>query len=299
MASSRLKAYLRLYRPRTALSTLMTAIGGSFYMGNPLDYGGPHIPLLIVVGVTLAHFSVNALNDYMDYRSGLDLRTPRTPFSGGTKLLVDGVITPIEALALALASLVSALAIGLYLTLYRGPLVLLLALTGALIIATYNKILVKAGLGEISVWAKGVLVFIGSVYTVTGSIPPEAVLVGMVYGGVSTLILYANFIPDVEADRSVGRRTIPAMLGKKAWIGYIAIAAILAILIATLPLLGALNPLALLALIPLALTPRVAEKLGSYSKLEELTQALATNTKLCRSVDLIITTVIIAQAILK
>jgi len=43
--------------------------------------------LLILIGALSAHTSVNALNEYSDYRSGLDLKTTRTPFSGGSGTL--------------------------------------------------------------------------------------------------------------------------------------------------------------------------------------------------------------------
>lgn len=242
-STKRLEAYTRIIRPVTAFSTVLAAIGGLFYAGNPLEYSGIHIPLLVVIGVALAHFSVNALNDYLDYKSGLDLLTPRTPFSGGSKVLIDGILSPIEALGVAIALLLLALAIGLHLTLYRGLLVLVLAVTGALIIATYNKFLVKIGLGEVAVWAKGVLVFVGAHYTVAGFMTLEAVAVGMVYGGVSALILYANFIPDVEADRVVGRKTLPVLLGGRAWLGYLMISLTVTLILILLITLKLLNPL--------------------------------------------------------
>ncbi|MDQ4422556.1 MAG: hypothetical protein QF808_01485, partial [Thalassolituus sp.] len=37
----------------------------------------------VVLGALLAHISVNMLNEYQDFKSGLDLVTDRTPFSGG------------------------------------------------------------------------------------------------------------------------------------------------------------------------------------------------------------------------
>jgi 1,4-dihydroxy-2-naphthoate octaprenyltransferase len=297
-STRRLEAYTRIIRPVTAFSTVLAAIGGLFYAGNPLEYSGIHIPLLVVIGVALAHFSVNALNDYLDYKSGLDLLTPRTPFSGGSKVLVDGILSPIEALGVAIALLLLALAIGLHLTLYRGLLVLVLAVTGALIIATYNKFLVKIGLGEVAVWAKGVLVFVGAHYTVAGFMTLEAVAVGMVYGGVSALILYANFIPDVEADRVVGRKTLPVLLGGRAWLGYLMISLTVTLILILLVTLKLLNPLAFLAVIPLALTYKVALKLKTSKDLKDVVEALALNARICRGVDVIATVAIVVGALL-
>ncbi len=296
--NNKLKAFIKLTRPMTATSTILTALGGTFYAINPIEYPEAHIPLIVLVGVTLAHLSVNALNDYFDYKSGLDFRTPRTPFSGGSKVLVDGILSPIEALVTALTLLLLAFAIGLYLTLYRGPLILALAVAGALIIVTYNRLLVRFYLGEIAVWVKGVLVFIGAHYTITGFITMEAVVVGLIYGGVSALILYTNFIPDMEADKAVGRRTLPILLGDKVWIGYVLLALTLAAILLLTVAFKLLNPIALLALIPLALTPRVAFKLKARTSFEDLVEALALNARLCRGIDVVVTAAIVVNAFL-
>ncbi len=50
--------------------------GSSFSLGYAFIAG---------VGLVLAHISVNVFNDYFDFRSKLDYKTPRTPFSGGSK----------------------------------------------------------------------------------------------------------------------------------------------------------------------------------------------------------------------
>ena len=39
--------------------------------------------IIAFVGALAAHISVNALNEYYDFQSGLDARTVPTPFSGG------------------------------------------------------------------------------------------------------------------------------------------------------------------------------------------------------------------------
>ena len=41
---------------------------------------------MVFLGLLLTHISVNVLNDYFDYRSGMDLATKRIPFSGGSGL---------------------------------------------------------------------------------------------------------------------------------------------------------------------------------------------------------------------
>lgn len=44
---------------------------------------------LVFLGAVLAHAAVNLLNEYDDFRSGLDMITERTPFSGGSGALPE------------------------------------------------------------------------------------------------------------------------------------------------------------------------------------------------------------------
>jgi len=65
---------------------VLLGIATAFWSGASLD---PVIIILILAGALLAHTSVNALNEYHDFKSGLDLVTEATPFSGGTKTLPE------------------------------------------------------------------------------------------------------------------------------------------------------------------------------------------------------------------
>ena len=42
---------------------------------------------LVVIGAIAAHISVNTFNEYFDFKSGLDFKTIKTPFSGGSGAL--------------------------------------------------------------------------------------------------------------------------------------------------------------------------------------------------------------------
>jgi len=44
---------------------------------------------LLLFGALFAHISVNTFNEYYDFRSGLDIKTTKTPFSGGSGALVE------------------------------------------------------------------------------------------------------------------------------------------------------------------------------------------------------------------
>src|SRR5690606_6071379 len=78
--------------------------------------------LLSVTGVYLIETGKNAINEYVDYKSGADRNvTPenRTPFSGGKKTIVDGKLTLQEVKVIACGTMLAACAIGLFIVVYR------------------------------------------------------------------------------------------------------------------------------------------------------------------------------------
>ncbi|MFC1575800.1 UbiA family prenyltransferase, partial [Gemmatimonadota bacterium] len=70
--------------------------------------------LLALVALVLVHMAVNSLNEWSDMRTGIDLHTTRTPFSGGSGTLPAGALPPKAALALGLTTAGIGLAIGIW-----------------------------------------------------------------------------------------------------------------------------------------------------------------------------------------
>jgi len=92
------------------LGTCIAWYDGSFHLGYAL---------LAFVGLLLAHISVNVLNDYFDYRSGIDLETKRTPFSGGSGILPTAQLTPRQVFWLGMGSFLLIIPIGAYFVMAR------------------------------------------------------------------------------------------------------------------------------------------------------------------------------------
>jgi 1,4-dihydroxy-2-naphthoate octaprenyltransferase len=80
------KTYFLETRPQfLILSPILVILG----MGMAL-YNGEFNALyfiLAIIGLVLLHTSVNTLNDYSDFKTGIDLKVKRTPFSGGSGIL--------------------------------------------------------------------------------------------------------------------------------------------------------------------------------------------------------------------
>jgi 1,4-dihydroxy-2-naphthoate octaprenyltransferase len=162
---------------------------------------------VVLLGGLMAHISVNALNEYMDFHSGLDFKTDRTPFSGGSGTLVMQPRLAPYALVIGVVSLLLTLISGLYLLLHVGWGLLPIGVIGVLIIVTYtgwinrNRLLVllAPGLGF------GPLMVIGTHYALTAEFSFSALLLSMVPFFLVNNLLLLNQLPDVAADRSVGR----------------------------------------------------------------------------------------------
>lgn len=172
--------------------------------------------VLTLLGMLLAHSSVNILNDYFDYKSGIDLETTRTPFSGGSGILPDGLLKPKGVYIYGVGCLLAALAIGIYLTFISGWQLLPVIILGGLVIYFYTSHLTKWLVGEF--WAGlglGILPVMGTYFVQTGSYSVEAFVASLAAGFLTTNLLFLNEFPDLEADKKGGRYNLVIALGPR------------------------------------------------------------------------------------
>jgi 1,4-dihydroxy-2-naphthoate octaprenyltransferase len=163
--------------------------------------------MLVLLGAIAAHISVNAFNEYSDFKSGLDATTQRTPFSGGSGVLPAHPELAASTRAMALGSLALCTAIGLYFVRLRGPALLPLGLAGVLLIVLYTQwitrqpwlCLVAPGLGF------GPVMILGTQVALTGHYSVAAAAASAVPFFLVNNLLLLNQFPDIEADRRVGR----------------------------------------------------------------------------------------------
>lgn len=176
----------------------------------------PVYAVLTLIGVVALHASVNVLNDYFDYRSGIDLLTTPTPFSGGSRILPEGLLAPSSVLLGGNLFLALGTAIGLYFlyTFAFDPVLLLLLAISVLSVTGYSK-LASWGVGEFFVGLNfGPLLVLGTYYVQTRQITWAPILAGTTLGLLTAAILYINQFPDFEADKAKGRFHLVVRLGK-------------------------------------------------------------------------------------
>jgi 1,4-dihydroxy-2-naphthoate octaprenyltransferase len=276
----KLKTWFLETRPQfLLLSVVLAFLGaavawydGAFHLGHAL---------LAFVGLLLAHISVNVLNDYFDYRSGIDLNTKRTPFSGGSGILPAAMLSPKQVLWLGLGALILAIPIGIYFVVIKGWLLLPLLVVAAACILLYTPFILRVKWPE---WSPGLgmgtLPVLGAYFVQTGEYTWPAVIAAIPSGILVHNLLLLNEFPDTEADRQAGRRTLPITMGKeKAGIVYSVLTVIVYLWIVVAAVLTIMPWWSLIALATLPFAVRAIKGARRPQEMDRLVPAMADNVR--------------------
>jgi 1,4-dihydroxy-2-naphthoate octaprenyltransferase len=211
----KLKIWFLETRPEFLLLSIILVLLGTAISWNE-GYFNLLKFLLTILGLLLAHTSVNVLNDYFDYKSGIDFNTTQTPFSGGSGILIKALLSPKSAYFFGMVTLALAFLIGIYLAYISGWKLLPLILIGGVIIYFYTSHLTKWLIGEFFAGlGLGSLPVLGTYFIQTGSYSIEAVIASLAPGFLTANLLFLNEFPDVEADKKGGRFHLVIALGRK------------------------------------------------------------------------------------
>ncbi len=175
---------------------------------------------LVLLGIAAINIGTNLINDYFDHKSGNDEANLNfTPFSGGSRVIQDGQMSPRNVSLFAFLSFFLGSIIGLYLNFQlKTNVVLFLGLAGVAMAIFYTATPLKIGyrgMGEIVVGlCFGPLVVLGSYYVQAKTLGMVPVVSAVPIGILVLLILYINEFPDYQADKAVGKNTVVVLLGK-------------------------------------------------------------------------------------
>jgi 1,4-dihydroxy-2-naphthoate octaprenyltransferase len=222
-----LKTYAALARAPFLLLPVTLVICGA---GAAAFEGSAHwVPtLLALVGLVAVHISVNALNEWSDMRSGIDLNTVRTPFSGGSGTLPAGKAPVGAALRLGLFSAAIGLIIGLWFFSRIGPSFLPFLLFGAVFVMGYTDALARIGVGELAAGlGLGGLAVAGVAMVQEGLLGNVAIAASVPAFLMTFNLLLLNEFPDEAADREGGRRNLVLIMGRRGAALIYALAALL------------------------------------------------------------------------
>lgn len=210
--------WLILGRVSVVVMSAISAVIGGLLAARDEVFNWP-LMVLVALGLILAHTGSNLVNDFWDYRHGIDSDdSPRVnygphPLAGEANLFREFVV-------ITLAILAAATAIGVYLTIESGPEVLIFALTGAALLLFYSGgpfPLKYIGLGEVAVFfIWGPLMIGGTYYVLAEELPGWVLLASVPYGLGVTSVLFGKHLDKLGFDRSKGIRTAPIVLGDTA-----------------------------------------------------------------------------------
>jgi 1,4-dihydroxy-2-naphthoate octaprenyltransferase len=207
--------WFRAIRIKFILASIIAVSNGiaiSYWKTGSVD---PGYALLTYFGIMCLHISVDLLNDYSDFKRGIDTNTKRTRYSGGTGVIPENLINPRLIYCVGIVFLILGGLTGLYFVTINGIVILILLSFAIISIYFYSTNIVNTGLGELFVAIKGCMIVMGSYYIQSDTIDLTSVFVGIIIGLLSAVVLLVTAFPDYEADKKSGRRTLVILSGKQ------------------------------------------------------------------------------------
>lgn len=235
----------RVADPKITLASVASMIVGACAaaLDGPVAWGWL---ALTVAGIFCVEAAKNASGEIFDWDSGADAAVrpdERSPFSGGKRVIVDGLLTPRQTAWVAAAFYAAAVAIGIAIVAWREPAVLWLGMAGVGLAFGYHAPpwkLAYRGFGELAVALSYGPIIAGGTYLVqrgelAGTVLWPAIPLGLAVGA----FLWINEFPDARADASAGKRTLVVRLGRpRAAHGFAAIVLAAQLGVAALPAAG-------------------------------------------------------------
>jgi len=279
-----ISVWLRVIRVRFLLASIIAVSVGlalHWSQNGSVDYLDI---ILTFAGVMALHASVDLLNDYWDFKRGIDTKTTRTKMSGGTGVLPEGLLKPSSVYRAGVAFLIIGALIGSYFVMTHGILIAIILGFAILSIYFYSTKIVDSGLGEFFVAVKGSMIVIGTFFIQSGDVNVESILAGIVIGTLSSLVLFIASFPDHDADKSKGRKTLVIVVGKKKAIKLFWIFPLVSYVVILIGVSVSLFPL--LSLITLLSFPLIIKSgLGlqkNYDAVDELVPFMSSTLKFSR-----------------
>jgi 1,4-dihydroxy-2-naphthoate octaprenyltransferase len=157
----------------------------------------------------LAQIAANFINDYLDFRVGVDTHERLGP----TRAVAAGQVKPATMLGASIFTIILAVLCGTLLLPYGGPQLWWVGLACVIFCGLYSP-LSRFGLGDLFV-----LIFFGLVpvmftyFVQAGHFSGSAVMLGIIIGILSINILISNNYRDYYTDKATGKHTSIVLLG--------------------------------------------------------------------------------------
>lgn len=217
-----LKGWIRLSRPPFHTVGILPFILGTF-LAYKLDSAfSPDVFILGILGVILILLSTYHSGEYFDYQGDvISNHLHKNQFAGGSRVLLNGKISPRVPFWTSIITIVLAGIIGIILQFVfkTGPYTLLLGGLGAFsgfFYSTKPVRLVQRGVGEIFIgFCYGWLAAASAYYIQTSVIHPVIHWMAIPIGLTIFNVIFLNEYPDYEADKATGKKNLLYRMGKQ------------------------------------------------------------------------------------
>ena len=171
-----------------------------------------------LAGALLVHAGANAVNDFHDRIADAGNADRIAPFTGGSRLIQEGVLAPRTMALIGYGLLALGAAMGVLLALSGAPPLWWVGGAGLALALAYSAPparLSGRGLGEWVIATAWLLVVVGADAALRGDLAARPVAAGLSVSLMVAAILLANGFPDRRADAAAGKRTLVVALGPK------------------------------------------------------------------------------------
>lgn len=289
-----------LRAPFTAASALPALIAAAWAWQRGTSFSWP-AAVLAVAGAAVVHLAANVINDYFDWDASDRINRFPTPFSGGSRSRLEGLVPRRTFLVIGIVLLAVACALAGALVALGRPWVPVVGLAGALGGILYSARPVQLagrGLGEVVIFVCfGPLITLGTGYAIEGSFTWSYALIGLPMGFLVANILWINEFPDIEADGGAGKRTLVVRLGSsRARWGYVALVAGFVASVGALWITDVLPVWSLASLATVGLAVKAGRNLWpNHSAPEKLVPSQAATIQMQAMAGILLTAAIVAE----
>lgn len=207
------RAWIAACRPATLTAAIVpVAVGTACAIAEGAMRWGPAGAALL--GAMLLQIGANLANDVFDYEKGADTHERLGP----TRVVQSGLLSARSVRSAMWFTFALALAIGVYLTVVAGPVIVvigLLSIASAIAYTGGPYPLGYHGLGDVFVLVFfGFVAVCGTAFVQAGYVPDIAWWAAAPIGTLATAILVVNNVRDCETDVKAGKRTLPVRFGR-------------------------------------------------------------------------------------
>ena len=211
----KVKTWITACRPFSFTATVIPVLLGTVLAAIDLERINFNLFGVVLVGVLFLHSGTNLINDYYDYRNGVDSKD----YPGGSGILPGDTILAYQFRVVALICFALSCLLAVYLIYQQGLIIALIFGIG--LAGGYFYTAGPINYKYYALGVPGVFILLGpilvgiSYYIQTNTYNSRVFLISLPVGLLVSAILHSNDLRDIEHDSEVGVNTLANILDHK------------------------------------------------------------------------------------